>query len=161
MAKTNEEMEAMLNDEEEDIEPMVKKLPDWVGQKKDRLTGQYVRVKNGFNIYFKVNLALKPVEILKEFNNDGKPKTKFQWQIYLQKVVPTAIGKGIQVEDPDTYKKVMDQNDHIDEEFIFEVTPTVDQQLAKFLFDTPNPEGVIAMKRTGSGNLTKYHFREG
>lgn len=159
--KTKAQMEAMLSDEEEDAEEMVKPLPDWLGKKKDRMTGQYLRVKNGFIYIFKVDLNIQPQVVEKDFQNDGNFKTKHQWKVYLQDIKPTGIGKGLQEDDPEQYKKVMDQNVGIGEEFIFEMSSNIDQQLAGFIFEMADPLGNIKMQRKGAGAKTRYHFSEG
>jgi len=159
--KTAKQMEAMLDDTEEDVEDMVKPLPDWLGKKKDRLTGQYVVVKNGFVISFKINLDVPPQEIQKDFQNNGEFKTKHRWPIYIQKVKPTALGLGLQEEDEELFNKVMKQNERIGEESIFEISDNLDKQLAEFIFNMKDTNGIIKMQRKGQGAKTKYHFTEG
>lgn len=161
--KTTEEMEAMLDDTEEDVEEMVKEsksLPNWIGKKKDRLTGQYLRVKRGFIYTFKVDLDTEPQEVEKDFQGNGEFKVRHQWPIYLQKVSPTAIGRGLQEEDEEAYDKVMKQNEGVGEEFIFEMSTNVDTQLAAFIHGMDNPRGNIKLQRKGEGMKTKYHFSE-
>lgn len=162
--KTKAQMEAMLNDDEEDVEEMVKEskplLPDWLGKKKDRLTGQYVVIKNGFIYIFKTDISVKPQEVQKDFQNNGEFKTKHRWPIYIQSVKPTQLGLGLQEEDEDMFKKVMRQNDGVGEEFIFEISDNLDKQLAAFIWDMKDPHGNIKMQRKGTGSKTKYHFSE-
>lgn len=159
--KTKAQMEAMLNDNEEDVEDMVKPLPDWLGKKADRLTGQYLTMKNGFIYTFKVDLAQEPQEVSKDFNGNGEFRTRHQWQVYLQTINPTAVGKGLQEEDEELYDKVMAQaTKGIGEEFILEVSSNVDKQLASFIGEMTNPAGKIKMQRKGSGAKTRYHFSE-
>ncbi len=163
MTKTKtENIDAMLNDTEEDAEPMVKPLPDWIGKKADRLTGQYLSVKSGFIYLFKVDIEKNvPQEVLKDFKGNGIEKIRYQWQVYLQDIKVTQLGKGIKEDSPDIYKKVMDQIVGVGEEFIFEMSATVDKQLAAFIRTMPDNKSIIKMQRKGENAQTRYFFSGG
>ena len=114
-----------------------------------------------FNYYFKVNLDIPPTEVSKDFQGNGEFRIRIQHLIYLERIRPTAVGKGLQVEEPKTYDKVMEQNDRIGEEFIMEISPKANKALAEYIYNAEDPANVIKLKRTGSGNQTVYNFTKG
>ena len=155
--------EEVESDEEEsdDTEEMVKPMADWVGKAMNQLSGHFLTIKNGFHYYIKINPDVAPLEVSKDFNGNGEFRKRIQHNAYLEKIKPTMTGKGLQVDEPETYKKVMDQNENVGEEFILEISPAVNKLLAEYVYNVKDPRATIKMKRTGMGNKTKYTFTKG